>query len=120
MSTQTMEWDLDLALGRTEEDADETRAPRVGSDLAVDVQTSRGPMRCPATNLSLTGIFLAGVRAPPGREVSLSITFPEEGPRRVVGRVVRYDPGVPGVALTFSRIGWDDLLCVARYLAPRL
>ena len=116
MSTQTVEFDVDVL----DPEPMETRPPRVGSDLKVDVRTTRGPMRCEATNLSLTGIFITGVQAPPGREVALDITFPGEGRRAVVGRVVRYDPSVPGVALTFSRIGWDDLLCVARYLAPRL
>jgi len=33
---------------------------------------------------------------------------------------VRCDQEAPGVALTFSRIGWEDMFVIARFLAPRL
>lgn len=98
------------------------RPPRVGSELAIDVQTQAGSLRCPVRDLSLTGLYLGGVRAPVGREVRLSLPLPgEPRPLEVHGRVVRCDAApAPGVALTFSRIGWDDMLSIARYLAPRL
>lgn len=97
------------------------RPPRVAGDLVVQVLGRRGPVRCRVKDLSLTGLYLRGVRAPEGREIRLSLPLPGEDPLDVAGRVVRCDAEPsPGVALTFSRIGWEDLLSIARYLAPRI
>jgi hypothetical protein len=97
------------------------RSPRVEGPLEIELSTRSGTRRFQVRDLSLTGIYLAGLTAPVGREVPLTIPLPGEAPLDVAARVVRCDRAPsPGVGLTFSRIGWDDLLSLARYLAPRL
>ncbi|MDF1561709.1 MAG: PilZ domain-containing protein [Deltaproteobacteria bacterium] len=97
------------------------RPPRVGGALRVRVPTRRGERELEACNLSLTGVYLTGVKAAVGQVVPLTLTIPElDDELRLSGRVVRCDEEAPGVALTFSRIGWEDMLAIARFLAPRL
>ncbi len=97
------------------------RPPRVHADLSVEVRTRQGPVFRPVRDLSLTGLYVAGLRAPVGHEIHLTLAFPDEAPLSLRGRVVRCDPGTDaGVAMVFSRIGWDDMLTIARYLAPRI
>jgi hypothetical protein len=95
------------------------RPPRISADLCVEVRTRQGPVLRPVRDLSLTGLYVAGLRAPVGHEVHLTLAFPGETPLEVRGRVVRCDDDA-GVAMVFSRIGWDDMLTIARYLAPRI
>ncbi len=97
------------------------RPPRIDEPVAVSVPTRRGERCFTVRDLSLTGLFLEGARAPVGRVVPMRLTLPGVGRTlSIAGRAVRSDPAVPGVALTFSRVGWEDLLALARYLAPRL
>lgn len=97
------------------------RSPRVEGPLEIELSTRTGRRRVLVRDLSLTGIYLSGITAPLGREVPLKLPLPGEAPLELAARVVRCDGGdAPGVGLTFSRIGWDDLLSLARYLAPRI
>jgi len=97
------------------------RPPRVVDGLRVRAPTRRGDRELASRDLSLTGVFLEGVRASVGTVVPLRMTVPGlEGELSIAGRVVRCDDAAPGVALSFSRIGWEDLFVIARYLAPRL
>lgn len=100
---------------------DEPRPPRVEGGARVIARTRRGLVRCTIRNLSLTGVYVYGVTAPVDREVRLWLDLPGEAePIAVRGRVVRTDEAPKAVALTFSGIGWDDMLSIARYLAPRI
>lgn len=96
------------------------RPPRVAGDLSIEVRTRKGPVRRPVRDLSLTGLFAVGIKAPVGREIPLTLTLPAEPPLCLQGRVVRCADAEAGVAMIFSRIGWDDMLTIARYLAPRI
>lgn len=98
------------------------RPPRVAGPIEVEAVTKTGRRRFLVRDISLTGLFIPGATAPVGREVPLRIPLPgEEAPLNVAARVVRCDRAPErGLGLTFSRIGWEELLSLARYLAPRL
>jgi len=85
------------------------------------VRTKRGEKIFRARDLSLTGVYLEGVSATVGRVVPMELLLPgEEMSLTLAGRVVRSDPDPAGVALAFSRIGWEDMFTIARFMAPRL
>ena len=97
------------------------RPPRVNEPIEVEAVTKAGRRRFLVRDISLTGLYIPGVTAPIGREVPLHIPLPGEEPIDISARVVRCDRAPKrGLGLTFSRIGWEDLLSLARYLAPRL
>ncbi len=98
------------------------RPPRVMGPIEIETLTRSGRRRFMVRDISLTGLYIPGATAPVGREVPLRIPLPgEQAPLEVAARVVRCDEDPErGLGLTFSRIGWEDLLSLARYLAPRL
>ncbi len=98
------------------------RPPRVSGAIEIEAVTRAGLRRFVVRDISLTGLYIPGATAPVGREVPLRIPLPgEAAPIEVAARVVRRDTGPEkGLGLTFSRIGWEDLISLARYLAPRV
>ena len=92
---------------------------RVSVTFAVRLQIGAQQVAARARNLSMTGLFLEDPRCDLPANVRLAIPLPGSS-REVVAdcRVERRD--AQGVALSFASIDWDDLLLVARYLAPLL
>lgn len=93
--------------------------PRVSADFMVRLQVGPRQIAARARNLSMTGLFIDDPLSPLSGEVHLRIPLPGLA-REVVTecRVERRE--LHGVALSFARIDWDDLLLMARYLAPRI
>lgn len=117
----TLPFDEVLSPGHHRPSSWSTRPPRVGEGINIRVPTRRGEKEIQARDLSLTGVYLEGVRAAVGKVIPLRLSIPEvDGELSITGRVVRCDESAPGVALTFSRIGWEDMFVIARFLAPRL
>jgi hypothetical protein len=84
----------------------------------VQVKLGNRHLSARARDFSMTGLFLEQA-LPFDDEVEVRIALP--GLRREVDTTCRVERRAPdGVALSFSQVDWDDLLLMARYLAPRL
>ncbi len=93
--------------------------PRVPAGFLVKLQLGARMVLARARDVSMAGLFLDGPVSQLPRELRLSIPLP--GVDRDVETTCRVERReARGVALSFAHIDWDDLLLVARYLAPRL
>ncbi|MGI5864333.1 MAG: PilZ domain-containing protein [Myxococcales bacterium] len=92
--------------------------PRVSAGFPVQVKLGESYLSARARDFSMTGIFLEQA-LPFEDEVQVRIPLP--GLPRPVETTCRVERRAPdGVALSFAQVEWDDLLLMARYLAPRL
>ena len=93
--------------------------PRVRAGFLVKMQLGPRQVMARARDLSMAGLFLDGPLSRLPSEMELRIPLPGQD-REVLTtcRVERTDSD--GVALSFSRIDWSDLLLMARFLSPRL
>jgi hypothetical protein len=93
--------------------------PRISAGLLVTLQLGARQVAARARDLSMAGLFLDGPLSQLPGEIGLSIALP--GQAREVHTTCRLERReAAGVALSFARIEWEDLLLVARYLSPRL
>ena len=93
--------------------------PRIRAGFLVSLQLGARRTLARARDLSLAGLFLDGPLSGLPDEIALSIPLP--GQQREVHTICQVPRRThEGVALSFARIDWDDLLLMARYLAPRL
>jgi len=92
--------------------------PRVEAALTVRVDVNGRAFLAKTRDLSMDGVFLIG-KAPVNVR-RLVITLPLPGGREIVtgADVKRY--GTDGLAVQFDQLDWDDLIALARYLAPRI
>ena len=93
--------------------------PRVPADFEVRMKIGARQISAWAHDLSMTGLFVVGPICEIPDEVELTIPLPGLSREVVTScRVERREER--GIALSFSSIDWEDLLLVARFLAPRL
>lgn len=92
--------------------------PRVPANFVVHVELPGGAVKARARDLSMAGLYLDAPLRVPDR-VKVLMVLPEEvGTVMTTCEVERRD--AHGVALSFAEIDWDDLMRLARFLAPRL
>lgn len=93
--------------------------PRVKAGFMVKLEVGAKQVVARARDLSMAGLFVDGpISRLPG-EFDLRIPLP--GQERDVVTTCRVERRVPeGVAVSFAKIDWNDLILVARYLSPRL
>jgi PilZ domain len=92
--------------------------PRVETDLTVRVEVNRHTFLVKTRDLSMDGLYLLGW--PPNTPRRLVVTLPLPGDREIVVGADVKRRGSDGVAIQFDQLDWDDLIALARYLAPRL
>jgi hypothetical protein len=92
--------------------------PRVEASLMVKVVMGGRSSLAKAKDLSMAGLFLAGLRAKEGDRLAVTLSFPEDTEISAFCRVKRRH--TDGVAVVFEDLDWDHLLALARYLHPRL
>ena len=93
--------------------------PRVQAGFLVKMQIGAREVLARARDLSMVGLFLDGPLSRLPSEIDLRIPLPGQNREvQTTCRVERTD--ADGVALSFSKIDWSDLLLMARYLSPRL
>jgi hypothetical protein len=93
--------------------------PRVEAGFLVQLELGSRKVVARARDLSMAGLFLDGPLSQLPNEINLRIPLPGQG-REVVTRCQVERRQADGVALSFAQITWEDLLLMARYLAPRL
>jgi hypothetical protein len=94
------------------------RHPRVPAGFLVKAYAQGRIVLHKARDLSMTGVLLEGDTG--GDEpVLLELPLPDQDRSvRARGRVTRRSDG--GTALHFVDLDWEDILALARYVAPRL
>jgi hypothetical protein len=92
--------------------------PRVTANLMVTVHTGRRAIVAKAKDLSLDGLFVAGVPGVADGRVTVSIPLPDGEDVVTSCQVTRAEK--EGVALHFAELDWDHLIALARFLHPRL
>ena len=93
--------------------------PRVAANFLVKLDYGVKQVFARARDLSMTGLFLDGPVSQLPAEIDVRIPLP--GQDREVITTCRVERRVAGgVALSFSRIDWCDLILMARHLSPRL
>ena len=92
--------------------------PRVTAGFPIRVLAGGRTLEVRARDFSMTGLFVE--QALPFED-ELPVRIPLPGLEREVSATCRVERREPdGVALSFAEVDWDDLLLMARYLAPRL
>ncbi|MGC4117020.1 MAG: PilZ domain-containing protein [Myxococcales bacterium] len=93
--------------------------PRVQAGFLVKMHVGAREVLARARDLSMAGMFLDGPLSRLPSEIDVRIPLPgQDREVQTTCRVERTDSD--GVALSFSKIDWGDLLLMARYLSPRL
>lgn len=93
--------------------------PRVRAGFLVKMQLGSREVLARARDLSMVGLYLDGPLSRLPSEIDLRIPLPGQD-RDVVTRCRVERADLEGVAVSFQRIDWNDLIRVARYLSPRL
>ncbi|MFN7131700.1 MAG: PilZ domain-containing protein [Myxococcales bacterium] len=92
--------------------------PRVPANFVVHVEMPGGAVKARARDLSMAGLYLDAPLKVPDRVQVLLVLGEEIGSVVTTCEVERRDEH--GVALSFARIDWDELMVLARFLSPRL
>jgi len=93
--------------------------PRIQAGFLVKMQLGAREVLARARDLSMVGLYLDGPLSRLPSEIDVRIPLP--GQDREVLTTCRVErTNGDGVALSFSKIDWNDLLLMARYLSPRL
>ena len=93
--------------------------PRVKAGFLVRLEVGAKQVLARARDLSMAGLFVDGPISRLPSEFDLRIPLP--GQEREVRTTCRVERRAgDGVAVSFARIDWNDLLLMARFLAPRL
>lgn len=98
------------------------RHPRVPAGFLVKLHTKSRVLVQKARDLSMTGLLLEGTTTgEAGEKLVVEIPLPnEQGMLAVTGEVLRSDERSGTTAVHFLDLDWDDVLALARFLAPRL
>jgi hypothetical protein len=92
--------------------------PRAAADFDVRIELGRHSVLCRARDFSMTGLF---VEEAPALPPEFPVRIPMPGVDLEVTAICRVKRREgSGAALSFHEIDWDDLLLLARRLAPRL
>jgi hypothetical protein len=92
--------------------------PRVQASLWVKIARGGQTSLAKATDLSMAGLFLLGLKAKEDERLVISVPLPGDGEVTTYCRVKRRHRD--GAAVEFEDLDWDDLLTLARFLHPRL